>query len=434
MKPPAAGGGKMNKSILLFAILAMILLLFASCSCNEDDDGSDNPSADVLDDDDDDDDDDSPLDDDDDAVQTCDHSVYDPLIVQGKQSLSSVDSQDGYASFASALLVCPDKADAKIGMLIAQAQWLSFWLADAIENPPVKGVTEDLQTLFDQELLPVSAEMLTLADDLLTNHQNARFYVAPLPFVIDEGHLLFDLGGEWDIHDIANAKSYARLWEGVGRFLIAFNLPFDEALFANNPPPAAGTLFDTLHHYTGLFLDMYDDPAYSDFLTLAENGSQNLADAATHLGLGFSEIKTNFMAMRTETDSQYDDIAGYVDANENGQWDEGETFKVPYLGELPVGTNSTIVDLFDLLEKLGYAFLDTGPEDPHRLLPDWFNLAEFNFILEYTDVIDPDNPIRLPSIPIPIGRWFYNVDEAGWKPFTEHLLRFINGVTAPVAP
>ena len=314
-------------------------------------------------------------------------------------------------------------------MLIAHAQWLVGLLQEWLDQ--TKGIGTDLQDQFEQEILPITAEMFSLADDLVENHPQMRFFINPLPLWIIDGHVVLEMSGEWDVFDAANAKTFARAFEGAGRFLLAYDLAYDDQLFIDNPVPPDATSPEAMHHLCGLLLQMFADPTWGSFLTLQSGMEDSLAQAGVNFGLALLELKSNFYAMRGEVDLQDDDIAGYTDANGNGQWDEGETFRVPYFGPLTYEMNLMIVDLFDLGEAMGVAMLDRGPEDIHPYWPDWFYLSELNMILEYFDVIDPTQPIRLPAIPLPVGRFFYKPTPNGLRNATEWIVQWMYNATAP---
>ena len=417
---------------LLILILAALFLLASGCDCDEEDDDDENGSS--TDDDDDDDDDNDDDNDDNNDDDECDEQTHDSKIIAGKEYLSDRDPEAAYIEFSEALEACPVSADARVGIVISDALWLTVWFQDALEMPPFQtdDIGLELQQIFEQDLLPVTEEMFELTEFLLENHPNVRFYVDSLPFWLDGDHVTLELRGEWDIYDIANAKAYARAWESAGRLLLAFDLEYDTQLFEDNPLPDDSDLRETIHHYCDLLLQMFDDPAYDSFLTLLENGTWSLSEFAIQAGRAMFEVKDNFYEMRNEIDPQEDDIAGYVDTNGNGQWDSDEPFRAPYFGPLSTEMNVTFIDLLGLFEALGIAFLDTGPEDIYPGVPNWFMLDELNFILEYTDVLDPNNPIRLPPIPIPIGPFFYRVGPERYRILAEILVNIFYFATVPV--
>jgi hypothetical protein len=420
---------------LLLALLALLLALPA-CDCgDDDDDDDDNDSAD--DDDSTDDDDDDTVDDDDDDnddTSDCDLATHDAKVVEGKADLSVREPTDAYADFEAALAACPTSGDALAGMAIADAQWLTLWIEESLATSPFTPgdpIGPALQELFEQDLLPVAEDLIFLTDAILADHQGLRFYVDPLPLIFDDGHELLEMGGEWDVHDFANAKAYGRIWQGVGDLLLAFDLEWDQQLFDDNPVPAGADITELIHHFTGLLVQMFADPTYDSFLTFIPGGADGLESSGIGIGLGLREIETNFYAMRTETDLQEDDIAGYIDLDGNGIWNDDEPFRAPFFGELSVGTNQLLIGLLDVVGSLGVATLDFGPEDVNPLIVNFFPLSKLNFLLELTDVLDPNNPIRFIHLPIPIGPFFYWPGDDGWRGLAEMIVPLLNSATAP---
>lgn len=442
-----------NKSWFLLCLLGSLLALclLPGCDCGDDDDNDDNQPADdddaspadddnddaSPDDDDDDDDDDDNDDNDDDVV--CDYASYDPLIDEGNQLLSAGDNEAAYGAYHEALDLCPDEPDAKMGLLISDTQWylqFIYRLIDYIINFPVtadktdpKSIASIFQELIREQMLPVTDEMIALADDLRANHPKARFFIDPLPMLLVDGHAVLEMAGEWDLADFDNVKAFAQILEGLWYFLITYDLRFDLTIIFNAEPPASPTTEELIHFYAGLLLEVLADPNYPDFLTFLDDGEANLETSALQAGRGLIGVVTAFYSMREETDPQEDDIAGYVDENGNGQWDEGEPFKVPYFGDLWPEGNVFFEDLFYLMNDLGEAFLDTGPEDVHPAKPDWFMLSDVNFILEFFDVFVPG--IALPDLSVPIGRFFYSPPDDGLRGVVQTVAQLLYDLTAP---
>ena len=55
-----------------------------------------------------------------------------------------------------------------------------------------KGVGTTLQAIARLQLLPVSNEMLEIADDLMENHPDVRFFVDHLQMLVDDGQVVVD--------------------------------------------------------------------------------------------------------------------------------------------------------------------------------------------------------------------------------------------------
>ena len=410
------------KGITLLAALFLIIAIVGLCGCDCDDD----TYTDSTDDDDgpfDDDDDDDDNDDDDDDDDTCDESVHDPLIVLGKESIGDQDPETAYDYFVDAVSACPNSADAQMGMIIADFQWILFWIHETFDSPPTgpDGTGPALQEIVESELMPLAEDCIELADALSAEAPKTRFYLSKAPMWYQGEHLALEMPGEWDIYDAANAEAFAQVVLGVSKILLSLNMAWDDQLFANNPLPDGSDIFTAIGHYADLLLQMYDDPNYDAFLTLETGGDVTMSEAGVALGQGLFAIKGNVFGMRDEVDDQEDDVAGYVDENDNGQWDPGEPFKLPFFGAMSRDTNLLALDLFYMIEALGKSILDGGPGDINPDRPDWFWLSKLNFILELTDVLDPTNPIRLPPIPLPVGVIFYHVGANGWRTLAEVL-------------
>ena len=452
------------KLALLLSVLLALGLFLAGCDCggdddddhgpgidddtsdddtgdDDDDDSADDDSADDDSDDDDSVDDDSIDDDsvDDDTVVVCDWDTYDPLIVAGREALADYDPDTGYDRFTEALAVCPDWPDAKMGLLLADTQWYTKMIYGWIKklsnfNPAPhedgKSIGTVIQRLIKMLMLPVNAEMFALVEDLETNHPDVRFYFPELPMVMEGDHVVLDFAGEWDIADMRNVRSAAGLLEAFERFLLAFNFDFNYNTFAFWPPPAPGaTIEEIIHSYSELILTLLADPEYPDFLNFLDEGKPELVTSGINLGHGCLDFDSAFKLMLEETDPQTDDVAGYVDRNGNGVWDEGEPYFTPYFGPFADELNLAFLDILKMMSDLGSAALDGGPADPNPLVPNWFPLSDLNVLLQFFgDLIGID---ELPPIPVPIGTWFYNPLDDGLRSTVGAIAQLLYDLTAP---
>jgi len=430
----------------LWIVLLAALLLAAGCGCGfeDDDDDDDAPGLPIYDspDDDADDDADDDVDDDtaDDDTDECDWATHDPFIVQGKEELSAGRPNPAYDAFADALKVCPDSADAMMGMLISDALWFTKWVKTWIDylssdwwlpaDKDQKSALSVLQKVIRYSMLPVDEEMIDLAGRLKAHHPEVRFFLESLPMVAEGDHVVLQMGGEWDIADVGNLEAYARFWDFIGRLLLAFDLSFywPDLAQAPSPPPEA-TILELIHHYSGLILDILANEDYPDFLTLLPGGDEDLSTAAINMGLACRGLPASLPAIQAETDPQEDDVMGYVDENGNGVWDEGENYTLPYFGELNDGQNDFILNFMNVSDKLGRAFLNGGPEDPQPLLPNWFWLPDLDFLLDFAELLDPD--LSFPPIAVPIGFWFYHPSEDGIRNVVQIVAQFLFDNTMP---
>jgi hypothetical protein len=449
------------KRLLLLALL-LFALGFALTACGDDDDDNDNAPADddndddndddespaddddddndesPDDDDDDNDDDTSPADDDDDDNDNdddnddddqCDWDAYDPLIVAGKAALSAYDPTTATGQFNDAAALCPEIGDAFVGLMLADlqsycqtAQPIVALLADFLNiDWPV------LQQTIRETLLALNDSLLAAAETVQIDHPETRFYISPLPFWVDGEHVVVDADGEWDFADAINVGALAGLFDGIEHFLISLNMEADWSLLGQDPGSMDPIVI--AHFLSGQVLAMLGDPNYPDFLKLVDGGEVDFAGAAISLGFASLDGVDGFDAVRAETDPQEDDVTAYVDLNGNGQWDEGEPFRVPYVGVLSTELNQALLDTLTLLADLGPALLDSGPEDLHPLWPDWLPLGDLNYILAWLASYAPG--LELPNIPVPVGYWFYNPPADGLRTVVTALAQFLYDYTQP---
>ncbi len=430
----------------LFWLLTLLLAcgsLLAGCDCGDDDDDNDDQNDDDTGDDDDNGDDDTSDDDtsdddtsdddtsdddtgdddtgDDDTTEVCDWDTYKPLIEAGRDALGDFDPDTAYDQFADALDVCPDWPDAKMGMLLADTQWytkqLYQWVMKLSNFNPApheveaKSIGTVVQRTIRLAMLPVNAEMFALVEDLETNHPDVRFYFPSLPMVIVDEHVVLDFAGEWDIADVRNVRAAAGLLEFLERFLLSFNFDFNYSTYAFWPAPG-GSIEEIIHSYSGLVLALLDDEEYPDFLKFLEGGEAELVISGLNLGHGCIDFVDAFRLMREETDEQVDDVAGYVDENDNNRWDEGEMYFTPYFGTMYGEMTIFFEDFLKLMDDLGAAALDGSADDLQPMVPNWFNLADLNFLIEMLELLDV--PFFAP-VPVPVGTWFYEPLDDGLR-------------------
>lgn len=404
---------------------------------DDDDDMDDDTDDDNADDDIDDDVDDDGDDDADDDV--CDHDVHDPLIESGKDLLTALEPQDAYGDFRTALVACPGSADARYGLLLADAQWYMTWARRWLDylldfNPAPhksaeKSVGSTLQKVIEYQLLPVNDEMRALAGELAENHPDARFVLESFPVWTEDDAVTLDFAGEWDGADVGLLRAFADAWEFIGRALIAFDLTFDWTLFALDPAPEGAPVEEVIHHYMGILIAILDDPDYPDFLTFLPGGEESLETAALSAGAAFRGLASSFLASRNIGGDQTDDVLGYVDENGNGRWNRGENWRVPGAGDQSDEWSASVDEMLGMAENLGIAFWDEGPSDVRTWWPDWFVLSHLNWLMDLPDSGGPT--LVLPPIPLPVGPLFYDPPADGLRGTVRTIAEFLYEVTAP---
>jgi len=127
-------------------------------------------------------------------------------------------------------------------------------------------------------------------------------------------------------------------------------------------------------------------------------------------------------------------VLGYQDANGNGQYDEGELYRLPYFGDLSDELQLTIEGIMGMMDGLGLALLDGGPEDAHPVVPDWFLLSDLNWVIDLIDIVFSFygyDEMRLPPVPVPIGPLLYDPSETAVRDGVQAAAQFLYDYTAP---
>ncbi|MCC6158550.1 MAG: hypothetical protein IT350_10905 [Deltaproteobacteria bacterium] len=407
---------------------------------DDDDTGADDDTWAPLPDDDADDDADDDVDDDadddaDDDTEPCDLATHDPLIEAGRAKLSELEPQEAYAEFTAALAACPGSGVARYGLLLSDVQWYMVWTHEWVDyladyNPAphatFRSLGTTIQTTFRYQMLPINAEMARLADEIEQDHAGATIALDTFPLWVDDGETTLDVPGEWDIADVGTIRTFIGLWQFVAHALLSFDVDFNFSTFALQPPPEGATPTEVVHHYAGVILEILGDEDYPDFLTFLPGGEQELETAAVEMGHGLRAFAAGFAAVRDETDPQTNDVAGYVDENDNGHWDNGEPYRIPVMGDLTDEESANWQGIVDMTESLGLAFLDGGPDDVHEILPDWFWISDANGLLEFLGV-----ELALPPIPLPVGPLFYDPPADGLRGTVTTLAEAIYAGTTP---
>ena len=402
-----------------------------------DDDSGDDDSADDDTADDDSGDDDSGADDDSGDDDTlCDHEVHDPLIVSGKSHLANREPSDAFDDFHAAWVVCTESQDAKFGMVLADC----IDIEDAIEelvyyilnlqfpkdDGDSKGIGDLVQAMIKGFYLPLADEADYWLNQVIEGG-DLSFYLPHYPLVVDNGVTIIDMPGTWDLSDAAFTSGFIKITQGMLHFLAAFSFDMDvRHIFDFQLDPNA-PIEDIIHAISGLILEILDDPNYPDTLKLLpDTGRTDIAAAGVGLGLGELAFPHGADMIRQETTPQQDDVSGYVDENENGKWDEGEPYRFPYFGILSPDSESFFENTFHMLDNLGAATLDGGPEDLHPLLPDWFNIGNLNYIFEAAGI-----PAPLPNLPIPLGWFYYNPQDSSFRDIVYGIATMLYQLTEP---
>lgn len=377
--------------------------------------------------------------------EPCDWETHDPLIVAGKAHMGASEVYEGYEAFADAWAVCPDSADARMGLAlscqlemersfyaIVEAFMGNFFGSPASKRsaaPGARSIGTIVQSLLLNHFLPKVEELLCHARGVQEAPPGWSFYVEPYPFMVEGefvDRVIIDMSGEWDHSDALILEAEAELYRGLIHFLCAFDFTLD-GYWTMHMPDAGGDPVEAIHNVAEWFLNVLDDPNYPDLLTLqGAAGAEHMRLAGLSWGRMYLKFHEGTAAMLAETDDPSDDVSGYVDQNGNGRWDEGEPFFIPYIGALSEDQNWFFTELLDLFLSFGRSTLDGTDLDVHPQVPDVVWLSELNFVLQALGLA----PV-LPPLPINFGPYYTNPNPCGVKEALRAIAQFLYDVTAP---
>jgi hypothetical protein len=413
----------------LFPLLALVAV---ACGGGDDDD-DDLTDDDVSDDD-------AWGDDDDDSGPSCDFAVHDPLIADGKAALGESRVADGYADFAAALAQCPESVDARMGLALACQLELERKMYAMIEYVVSvapnfgwkdKSMGSVLQAVLLTDLYPKALEMAGHARAVQAAPPGWSFYQAPYPFIVDgefTDRVWVDMSGEWDASDARMIEAEAEFYAGLILSIGSYDLTLDWYWTQHMPDLDGLDLLGKLHALTGWALAVVEDPNYPMFLLVrGDLGKGFLHDAGLAWGAAGTGFADAVDRMRAETDDQRDDVAGYVDENGDGTWNEGEVFHLPLIGVLTPDQDLVWQGLVALALSFGESAWDTGPSDVDPENPNELLLSDLNFLLTAFGL----EPI-LPPFGKSLGPHFYDPRPEQLKEAARGLLRFLYGASAPV--
>ena len=409
--------------------LAISLSVVGCCKPDDDDDSGDDDAGD---------------DDDDTEPTGCDWAIHDPLIASGKELLGNGQATEGYEAFADALTVCEDSVDARMGLALACQMQLErevyilidFLLSVIPEANDDKSFGSTLQTTLLNHLFPKALEMLGHAKAVRAAPVGWSFYLEKYPFMVEgefEDRVILDMGGEWDHADAVIMEAEAEFYSSLILSACSYDLTLDWYWVKHFPDVGMTNPLDPaqwlalIHGVTGWLLDVIDDVNYPTFLLLrGELGVQFMTDAGYSTGSWLTLLNEAAGMMLLETDDQTDDVSGYVDENQNGQWDEGETYKLPYIGRMTTDQNLVWLGLIDVALSAGYSAWDGGEMDVDPEVENEVLLSEFNFFLEALGL-----EAILPPIGFNIGPKYNDPQPEQLKESLRNLSRFLYGATEP---
>ena len=414
--------GLRKVALLLVIIFLLIGLIGAGCECTDEVDKED---TDLIDDDDDD-------DDDDDTSPNVDE-----LIEEGEYWLSVPDGDRARLYFLEALEIIPDHPEAMYGLVLSDTvhttdviSILTDYIMSLDYGGPVKGEkpsSDDLlngilQRVLDGLLVERADELIEYAE--LTGLAGGEFDHDGIPIYINYENVA-TLSTEFDQPELYAASAMAGVLSGLVYHLYSVNLDFDISHafrlveffdFGN------ASTEEILAVIVEVGLAILTDPAFPDFLTITEQGAENFQEAGMRLGDGLSQWLLVFPAIKAETDDQTDDVMGYVDANGNYIYDEGEHFFIPHFGELDDEAMTLNKQILALVMGLRGSFYDYTDKD---LDPDNPNPFQLELLKPIFTALGLPAWI-IPNMELDIGSWYLDPAGSGLKDTLITILRIID--------
>lgn len=441
---------KLGTIFQAWVFLTIVIAVAAvGCTCNDDDDDNDDDFVD-----DDTDDDDSTGDDDTDIPDDDDEECEEAPPSENARTLQGLDYLQAGAGglarleFLAARQEDPQDQDALFGMILADTmmnldtislivQYVEMALSGYQEGEKAGDPPDGTQGIVDGIIeLALEGLILQFTDDLVELVPEAmETPCLSLELIRMPIYLAFDLvaepgGDDWDHSEVGACAALGFALGGSVRFMTSVNMDFNLSfalLLADLDFDQYSTL-EIASIIVDLMLRILQDPAFPDFLTLGDEGLEELRRSQIDMGLGLRHGERTFDRIRDEDDEQSDDILAYADRNENGLYDEGEPFIIPHFGELDEEGMEAALAFETLFEALADSLLDNTEydEDPETDTP--FNLQDINPMLAAFGLW----PI-LPSVEIALNELFENADENGVRDDFENLLNLLQ-LVLPAPP
>jgi hypothetical protein len=322
------------------------------------------------------------------------------LVAEGKARLAEGDSAAAGKLFRDALYIDSGWDEARYGLVLADAVDLvqlvedfADLIAEQVQTgtggkggfAPLSddGIGDTIDTYVRSIFLPVADEMLAESAALYTN-PDATFTIDALP-ISWNGATAIDLGGEWDHADAVLLLAGANLLTGLFDALLARDLNFDLGHVFALPidwtdlgSVDLAAIWRDLVHMVNLLLT---DANFPGFLGLTAEGPERMPRAGIELGLVAKYVVETGWLVRQETDDQSDDVIGYVDADGNGAWNEGEPLTIPGVGPLTADQMKTLASAMFVATALQDSLLDGSAIDPLPAQATPFDLAVANPLL-----------------------------------------------------
>jgi len=409
------------------AWLIVLCLGLGLCSllsgCGDDDDDND---IDHLDDDADDDADDDTVDDDvvdDDADDDADDDTVGPNaeVEEGKLWLHYGDGDRANLHFHNALDAEPEHPEATFGLVIGHElhTWdligiiYDYVLSLEYGGPVGKGDDPDnvLDNFLEQTLqgliFTTANEQREMAHRCLDNgYEFDQDETETIPFIV-HFELLDEVAGHFDDAEAHGFLVPTTFLQGLLENVTAVSLDLDVSMvFTITEIDFGGDLMEAIGQLVDILLAMFTDPQFPDFFTLPEDEVSRFQDAGLHMAESMNELELMFQAIEEETDAQTLDVLGYEDLNSNGQYDEGEPYRMPAIGVFNEQDMAIAAALRFAAGELRDSLWDYTEFDPDPDTVDPFHLSYLNPLLQALG-LPPFIP-DWPALTIDVGAMYAN--------------------------
>ncbi|MCC6156834.1 MAG: hypothetical protein IT350_02190 [Deltaproteobacteria bacterium] len=391
---------------LLFLLTAALFV--SGCGCGDDDDDSGDDDDDDQSDDDTTDDDDVSDDDvdddtgDDDTGAGCEEvpPSTNAHTLLGLNYLVVPAAPLAREEFHAALAEDPEDQDALMGLILADAvatfdamsliqTYIDYILQGYEEQAKAEDdnlqyyIDELLDELFGALFLDLSDEMPDLVDKA-SQVECLSLELTALPIRQDFEEIANVSGDDWDMSEVMASYGLVAPLSGAVRLLTVLNFNFDLSYVFGLADIDFGS-YDTTE-IISIIVDILDkilnDPAFPDFLTMADGGLEDYRKIQFELGLGFRAAADTFVTIRGETDDQVDDVLGYVDVNGDLAYEpDFDHYFVPGYGELDADGMSIAAAYENMFRDLGDSFLDNTEYDVDPANPNPFDFASLNALM-----------------------------------------------------
>ena len=424
-------------SIIIVLLLTMALWFSACESDEEDDDDKSGGDDDATDDDDSTADDDDTTDDDDDDWPENDH------IEQGKIYLEASAAGLARLEFEAALGEVPGHPDAYYGLILANSlhefdvvsvvvsyieMFLGFNEPDSKEDDNLEDL---LNTLLDEVMDGMffirHEQLMDSWDDWKHVDPEREFELTKMPIILNF-KTVAEPGGLYDYTEGLASTAVTQMLTGLIHHLTSINADMDLSYIFQMMDIDFGSYSTTevVSIVVDILLALINAPGYPDFLTLGQDGVEEMQGAGLMVGLGFLTAHETIEAMYTDMGPR--EVLGFADFNDNGQIDVGESYTVPGFGLLDSDQEELLNDFDQLFYSLAQSFLDHTQYDldPNNVTP--FNLSGLNTLLKALGLpsLIPD----LDMLDVDFGGLYLNADTN----FIKNELNLILNLLALVLP